>query len=140
LAMFDPPAWVVMVPKAYVDMLRRKAVAVARRDRKRGGLYFVQEAMQSIHQAFCASDGIDPYDGQPMDPRLLGAYDNAASKTGGQLYKRRFARLPTVDHVNAEPTPEFQIVSWQTNDAKGDMTPEEFRDYCRRVASRAAPN
>ena len=41
--------------------------------------------------------------------------------------------LPTVDHVKAEPVPDFEIVSWQTNDAKGDMPPEEFIAYCRRV-------
>ena len=43
------------------------------------------------------------------------------------------AMLPTVDHVTAEPVPDFEIVSWQTNDAKGDMPPEEFIANCRRV-------
>lgn len=137
--MYAPPAWLSLEPKAYADILRRKAVAVARRDRKRGGRYSVKGAMDAIHQAFCASDGIDPYDGQPMDPQLLGTYDNAESKARGVAYKREFNRLPTVDHVNAEPKPEFEIVSWQTNDAKGDMSPDEFRDFCRRVAAFTAP-
>ena len=35
--------------------------------------------------------------------------------------------------VTAEPVPDFEIVSWQTNDAKGDMPPKEFIAYCRRV-------
>ena len=46
---------------------------------------------------------------------------------------REMAMLQTVDHVKAEPVPDFEIVSWQTNDAKGDMPPEDFIDYCRRV-------
>ena len=41
--------------------------------------------------------------------------------------------LPTIDHVKAEPVADFKIVSWQTNDAKGDMPPDEFIAYCRRV-------
>ena len=27
--------------------------------------------------------------------------------------------LPTVDHVTAKPVTDFEIVSWQTNDANG---------------------
>ena len=41
--------------------------------------------------------------------------------------------LPTVDHVTAKPVADFEIVSWQTNDAKGDMSPDEFIAYCHRV-------
>ena len=55
-----------------------------------------------------------------MDSELLGVYDNAQSKERGAAYRREFYRLPTVDHRNAEPVCDFQIVSWQTNDAKGD--------------------
>ena len=48
----------------------------------------------------------------------------------GAAYRREFYRLPTVDHRNAEPVCDFQIVSWQTNDAKGDMSPEEYLAHC----------
>ncbi len=41
--------------------------------------------------------------------------------------------LLTIDHVKAEPFPDFENVSWTTNDAKGDMPSEEFIAYCRRV-------
>ena len=58
---------------------------------------------------------------------------NSEVRRGGAAYKREMAMLPTVDHVTAEPVPDFEIVSWQTNDAKGDMPPEEFIAYCRRV-------
>jgi hypothetical protein len=108
-------------------------VAVTRRDKRRGGKYSVKEAIEAIHQAFHRCNGFDPYDGSKLDPELLGTYSNERSKERGADYKREMAMLPTVDHVTAEPVPDFEIVSWQTNDAKGDMPPEEFISYCRRV-------
>ena len=114
-------------------MLRRKAMAVTRRDKRRDGKYSVKEAIEAIHQAFHRCNGFDPYDGSKLDPELLGTYSNERSKERGPAYKREMAMLPTVDHVTAEPVPDFEIVSWQTNDAKGDMPPKEFIAYCRRV-------
>ena len=114
-------------------MLQRKAVAVTRRDKRRGGQYTVKQAIEAIDQAFHRCNGFDPYDGSKLNPKLLGTYNNEEAKAQGADYKRRFAMLPTVDHVKAEPEPDFEIVSWQTNDAKGDMPPEDFIDYCRRV-------
>ena len=64
---WSAPAWVGLSDEDYSNLIRKKAVAVTRRD------------------------------------------------------KRRFAMLSTVDHVKAESEPDFEIVSWQTNDAKGDM-------------------
>ena len=114
-------------------MLRRKAMAVTRRDKRRGGEYSVKEAIEAIHQAFDRCNGFDPYDGSKLDPELLGEYRNEDAKAQGVAHKRRFAMLPTVDHVKAEPVADFEIVSWQTNDAKGDMSPDEFIAYCHRV-------
>jgi len=132
-----PPIWLGLDAKEYLDLLRRKAVAVTRRDKKRGGIYSVRDAIEAIHSAFEKSNGTDPYDGEPMDPTLLGQYNNADSKAQGAEYKKRFARLPTIDHVDSRPVAIFEIVSWQTNDAKGDMAPEEFVEYCRRVVATA---
>ena len=114
-------------------MLQRKAVAVTRRDKSRGGQYTVKQAIEAINEAFHRCNGFDPYDGSKLDPELIGTYSNERSKKRGADYKREMAMLPTVDHVKAEPVPDFEIVSWQTNDAKGDMPPEVFIDYCRRV-------
>ena len=119
--------------KEYSELIRRKAVAVTRRDKKRGGEYSVKEAIEAIDQAFHRCTGFDPYDGSKLNPKLLGEYDSKKSKEKGAAYKRDMAMLPAVDHVTAEPVPDFEIVSWQTNDAKGDMPPEEFISYCRRV-------
>ncbi|WP_186495673.1 hypothetical protein [Synechococcus sp. TAK9802] len=108
-------------------------MAVTRRDKRCGGEYSVKEAIEAINQAFHRCNGFDPYDGSKLDPKLLGTYNNEEAKAQGADYKKRFAMLPTVDHVKAEPVPDFEIVSWQTNDAKGDMPPKEFIAYCRRV-------
>ena len=134
--LYEPPSWVGLSPTDYSKFLTRKAAALRRRDAKRGGTYSLAEAKQAIHKAFCESDGLDPYDGLPMDPALIGQYDNATSKRGRTAYKKWFSRLPTVDHVNAEPVAEFMVLSWQTNDAKGDMSPEEYIAHCRAVVAK----
>lgn len=130
---WSAPAWVGLSDKKYSDLIRKKAEAVTRRDKRRGGRYRVKEAIEAIHQAFHRCNGFDPYDGSKLDAELLGTYSNERSKERGAAYKREMAMLPTVDHVKAEPVADFEIVSWQTNDAKGDMPPEEFIAYCRRV-------
>ena len=130
---WSAPAWVGLSDEDYRKMLQRKAVAVTRRDKRRDGKYSVKEAIEAIHEAFHRCNGFDPYDGSKLDPELLGTYDNNRSKEKGAAYKREMAMLPTVDHVTAKPVPDFEIVSWQTNDAKGDMSPDEFIAYCHRV-------
>ena len=130
---WSAPAWVGLSDEDYNDLIRKKAVAVTRRDKRRGGQYTVKQAIEAINEAFHRSNGSDPYDGSKLDPKLLGTYNNDDAKAEGAEYKRRFAMLPTVDHVTAKPVPDFEIVSWQTNDAKGDMSPDEFIAYCHRV-------
>ena len=130
---WSAPAWVGFSDGKFSELIQRKAVAVTRRDKRRGGQYTVKQAIEAIHEAFHRCSGSDPYDGSTLNPELLGTYSNERSKERGAAYKREMAMLPTVDHVTAEPVPDFEIVSWQTNDAKGDMPPEEFIAYCRRV-------
>ena len=130
---WSAPAWVGKSDKEYSELIQRKAVAVTRRDKRRGGEYSTKQAIQAIDQAFHRCNGFDPYDGSKLNPKLLGEYDNKASKAKGAAYKKEMAMLPTIDHVKAEPFADFEIVSWQTNDAKGDMPPDEFIAYCRRV-------
>ena len=131
------PAWVGLSNNEYLDLLRKKAVAVTKRDKKRGGTYSVKEAIGAIDQAFHRCNGFDPYDGSKLDPELFNQYNNNEAKQKRAAYKRRFALLPTIDHLKAEPVADFQIVSWQTNDAKGDMAPDEFIAFCHRVVQLA---
>ena len=130
---WSAPAWVGLSDEDYSDLIRKKAVAVTRRDKRRDGKYTVKQAIEAINQAFHRCNGFDPYDGSKLDPGLLGEYKNEEAKAEGAEYKKRFAMLPTIDHVTAKPVADFEIVSWQTNDAKGDMSPDEFIAYCHRV-------
>ena len=135
---FQPPPWLQIEDSAYKKTLNRIAVAITKRDKKRGGTYRVKEAMDAIDAAFHRCDGTDPYDGMPLEGELLDIDDNAANQVGGAAYKRQFSRLPTVNHIITEPVPELEIVSLQTSDAKGDMTPEEFIRYCQAVVAKAS--
>mgnify|MGYP000885937038 CR=1 FL=1 len=135
---FQPPPWLQIEGSAYKKSLNCIAVAITKMDKKSGGTYQMKEAMDAIDSAFHRCCGTDPYDGMPLDGELLATYDNAARQVGGVAYKREFSRLPTVLHINADPVAEFEIVSWQTNDAKGDMTPEEFIGYCHAVVAKAS--
>jgi hypothetical protein len=65
---------------------------------------------------------------------LVSTYSNAESKAGRTAYKSQFALLPTVDHVpGADGEYDFVICAWRTNDAKNDLSHDEFVALCRRV-------
>ena len=85
---WSAPAWVGKSDKEYSELIQRKAVAVTRRDKRRGGEYSTKQAIQAIDQAFHRCNGFDPYDGSKLNPKLLGEYDNKASKAKGCLQKR----------------------------------------------------
>lgn len=76
---------------------------------------------------FCSQDA---YTGENLDWSCIGKYNNEDARLGGKQYKKRFAMMPTVDHIHAEPKPEFIICSWQTNDIKNDMTLDELKKWC----------
>lgn len=96
----------------------------------------------AIHRAVCASEGNDTYTGERLDWTLISKYDNDASKKDGRKYKALFGLLPTVDHVgDGTGVADFEICAWRTNDAKNDLTRQEFVALCRKVvaAHPAAP-
>jgi hypothetical protein len=67
---------------------------------------------------------------------LVSKYDNAESKEGKRDYKAQFALLPTVDHVgDGLGVADFKICSWRTNDAKDDLSLNEFVELCHRVVA-----
>ena len=127
----------VTTREAYVRWLQRRAMAHIRRDRKRGNAAAsVSEYKRAIHQAVCASGGRDAYTGERLDWGLNSRYNNEESKQGRRTYKAGFALLPTVDHVGDGTGPaDFKICGWRTNDAKGDLSLEEFVALCARVVS-----
>ena len=55
---WSAPAWVVFSDGKYSELIQRKAVAVTRRDKRRGGKYTVKHAIEAIHEAFHRCSGI----------------------------------------------------------------------------------
>ena len=115
-----PPSWLDIDADSYKRLLNRTAVTITKRARKRGAKYQVKEAIDAIHAAFQRCDATDPYDGQPLDRCL---HD-------GQ-------RSPTVSPVNSTTTANFEILSRQTKEAKGERNAEEFITHCRAVVAHA---
>lgn len=122
----------------YVDWLHKKAVAHVLRDRKRWKVEInISFYKQAIHEAVINGDGFDPYTGEKLDWHLIGQYDNDSAKGVGSSYKRKFRMLPTLDHLEHAHSkkPKFQICSWEVNDAKSDLTHDEFIQLCGRIWS-----
>jgi hypothetical protein len=120
---------------AYVRWLGRKAAAHVKRDRDRGQSAVTRPLYkEAIHAAVLLSDGRDACTGEVLQWRLISTYKNEDSKAGRHTYKSGFALLPTVDHVAAGATEaSFRICAWRTNDAKSDLSPEEFIELCIKV-------
>lgn len=110
----------VVIRQVYVRWLGRKARAHARRDGRRWERTMrLSDYKQAIHRPVLRSRGQDFYTHEPLDWHLLSEYDNEDSKHLGGEYKRRFAFLPTVGHVDPESREvDFQICGWRTNIAR----------------------
>lgn len=119
----------------YERWLHRKALSHVKRDRARGNTSATNEKYKiAIHQAVCESNGKDAYTNEGLDWSLLSQYDNEQSKKHGRHYKKQFALLPSVDHVgDGTGTANFKICSWRTNDAKNDLSLNEFIELCKKV-------
>ena len=128
----------VMDADTYRRWLHRKATAHVVRDRKRQRPCGVSAYKQRIHEAVVASGGRDFYTGESLDWHLISQYRNEDSKLGRHEYKSGFAMLPTVDHLEADIHDSgFEICAWRTNDAKNDLSQDDFIDLCRKVLSHA---
>ena len=126
-------------PKKYERWVGGRARAHFKRDSKRGHQNLtVAKYRLLIHEAVVASQGRDFYTGEMLDWSLVGTYANAASKIGRHAYKKTFGLLPSFDHEDAaSTTAAFRICAWRTNDAKHDLTSEEFLALSRRVVEHA---
>lgn len=134
-AMSTPaPDWMPDAAKGtYPGWVQRKAVTLAKRDQKRGGVGNVQQYRLAIHEAVLASQEHDHWTGEWLDWELIGTYDNREAAEGKGEHKKRYAMLPTIDHRSNQPEPDFVICAWRTNDAKHDMTPQELLQFCSAV-------
>ena len=118
----------------YAQWLHRKAQSHARRDgRRRGKKISTSEYKQAIHEAVQDSEGLDFYTVEPLEWSLIGEYSNDEAERGGIEYRKKLARLPTVDHEDPEAqAPVFRICGMQTNDCKSNLTVEELTEFCRK--------
>ena len=125
--------------KTYERWLQRKAMAHVKRDKGRGNTTATVESYKiAIHQAVCHSKGKDVYTNEELNWSLLSKYDNEESKKRGRHYKKEFALLPSVDHVgDGTGEADFKICAWRTNDAKNDLSLDEFIELCTKVVNAA---
>lgn len=119
----------------YKKWLDRKASTHYKRDKKRGNNKITRsEYKRAIHNAVLQGGQFDAYTGEMLHWELIRHYDNEKAKKGRKKYKKKFAKLPTVDHVDdGMGEPNFNICSWQINDCKSDLMLSEFLDICKAV-------
>lgn len=134
---YQVPSFLIDVVEqaAYESWLKGRAMAHVRRDRKRGNVAATIEAYKgAIHRAVVHSAGRDHYTGEKLNWTLICKYSNMESQANGRHYKARFALLPSIDHVgDGLGEADFKICAWRTNDAKNDLTHEDFVTLCRLV-------
>jgi hypothetical protein len=134
---YDLPPFLagIVSQEIYERWLRRKAQTHVRRDRNRGHISASGAIYrEAIHGAVLESAGLDAYTGEALQWNLISQYDNDESKENGRHYKKKFALLPTVDHMgdNLKPA-NFKICGWRTNDAKNDLDLAEFISVCQAI-------
>jgi hypothetical protein len=124
----------------YKRWLQRKAKSLARRDRKylqsQGKdtkTVVVKEYKIAIHDAVCECQGKDAYTGEDLHWTLLSEWKNEKAKKLKRTYKKKFALLPTVDHVDELGVAKFKICAWRTNDAKNDLSLNELIVFCKKI-------
>jgi hypothetical protein len=122
--------------KKYSKWLDRKANAHVVRDRKRHGQTSctVAKYKLEIHEAVKAGGDRDFYTGEHLDWSLISTFDNDKAKAGRSIYNKLLWLLPTVDHtLDEHGKQKFVICSWKINDAKSDLSLQEFHALCEMV-------
>jgi hypothetical protein len=124
-----------ITPAQYEKWLGRKAERLRIRDKKEKRPYAFKASIAVykalIHLAAVNTGELDPYTGERLCWELISTWDTSHEQPQG--YERKFALLPTVDHVNPDVL-EFEICSWKINKAKSDLGPAEFVELCKKVA------
>ena len=76
----------------------------------------------------------DPYTGEELRWDLIGTWDDDIVHTDSSEYKRKYALMPTVDHIDPEATTlGLEICSGLVNECKSDSNPAEFVEFCGKV-------
>ncbi len=129
-----------LIQADYEKWLQRRAQSHAKQDKKilqdqekNTKTVVVKEYKAKIHQAVCKCQGKDAYTGEVLDWYLLSKWNNEDAKKFKRNYKKKFALLPTVDHVDELGVANFKICAWRTNDAKNDLSLNELIDFCKKI-------
>lgn len=123
-------------PQVFYKWLSIKGETLLLRDQKRKKPFSLNatksQYKQEIYRAVLKSGERDPYTGDALAWELIGTWDT--SEPHPEDYKKRFALMPTIDHINPDAH-EFEICSWLVNECKSYLNPEEFYQLCRKVVA-----
>jgi hypothetical protein len=121
----------------YRKWLDNKADTLLKRDKKRGKPYAAAATdsvyKQLIHRAIAEAGAFDPFTGEKLAWELINTWDTSPSRRPEPGYRKKFALMPTVDHIDPDLC-AFEICSLRANGCKSDLDPMEFVAFCRRVA------
>jgi hypothetical protein len=127
----------LMTPPEYNKLVRVKAWALFKRDRKRKLSVALTSSIdlykETVNKAFASSGRLDPYSGEELRYDLIGTWDPDKAGTDSD-YEKEFYLMPTIDHV--DPYGDglaFEICSWEINCCKSFLNPEEFLRLCNKV-------
>lgn len=112
-----------------------KAHVLIRRDKKRGKPYALNATRagyeELIYKAVLNGGERDPYTGDLFAWELIDTWDTSQKHPDG--YEKQFALMPTVDHITPDKL-EFEICTFEVNTCKSYLNPEEFVEFCKKVA------
>ena len=114
------PVWLGLSDKEYIDLLRKKAVAVTKRDKKRGGIYSVKEsigvsirhitvAMVLIHKTDRSSTQSFSINTTTTSPRKNARLTRDASRYFRRLITSKRSRWLTFKSSAGRPTMPREI-------------------------------
>lgn len=109
----------------YLQWIDRKTRSLFKRDQKRAQkqkitfAYKMKNYKESIIEAINKSEGKDFYTGEMLRWDLISQYRD-----------KKLHMLPTIDHMNSQCEPNFVVCSWKMNDAKNDLSGEDFECLC----------
>jgi hypothetical protein len=90
----------------------------------------------TIQKAVWANGPLDPYTGDPLGWKSIGARSPGKAKAGRKVLLKRFAMMPTIDHVDPEATDlRLEVCSLMVNECKNNLNADEFVGLCRKVAA-----
>ncbi len=132
----------ICLQKVYTKWHLRRAISLYQRDKKAKRNCVLYNTISDYRQAICNAVALsslkDPYTGDTMRWDLIGTWTSTKGSDGSDSFKRNYALLPTVDHVDTKSKVlVFEICSWQINSCRNDLTSEEFVDLCKKISGKS---